>query len=212
MTLLTSDSILVAICLSHAKIASALDVPVATVRSLVARARRRLKPLLAEFAPDSAVSINEVFEEHAMITASRTRFLHVANGTCTTYAASTTGIPHTERSVQSHRIYSSPQRHHQGGGRDGCSEPASSADAESRWIRPATIFSEARTARTLTGEPYPAGDFTKIPDFTVATGTNCCRPMRVWPVPSRNSKLPCARSKIATSAVTPGVSVPIFSG
>jgi hypothetical protein len=33
------------------------------VRSLVARARRKLTPLLAEYAPDAAPYVNEVFEE-----------------------------------------------------------------------------------------------------------------------------------------------------
>ena len=57
--------------LSHAKIAATLEVPVATVRSLVARARLKLKPLLAEYAPDAAANINEVFEEQAVIARSQ---------------------------------------------------------------------------------------------------------------------------------------------
>jgi RNA polymerase sigma factor (sigma-70 family) len=79
--------------LSHAKIAVALDVPVGTVRSLVARARRKLAPLLAELAPDVAPDTNEVFEEHIVTPATRARFLHVANGTSTTMTIEAAGIP-----------------------------------------------------------------------------------------------------------------------
>jgi len=77
--------------LSHAKIAVALGVPVATVRSLVARARRKLAPLLAEYAPDAQVQ--EVFEEQVVTPSTPTRFLHVANGTCTTRLIESAGIP-----------------------------------------------------------------------------------------------------------------------
>jgi len=79
--------------LSHAKIAATLDVPVATVRSLVARARRKLIPLLAEYAPDTAPQIDELFEEQAVTHDARTRFLHVANGTSTTRLIEAAGIP-----------------------------------------------------------------------------------------------------------------------
>jgi RNA polymerase sigma factor (sigma-70 family) len=79
--------------LSHAKIAAALDVPVGTVRSLVARARRKLVPLLAEYAPGTAPHVQEVFEEQAVTSAAKTRFLHVANGTCTTHLIKAAGIP-----------------------------------------------------------------------------------------------------------------------
>jgi RNA polymerase sigma factor (sigma-70 family) len=79
--------------LSHAKIAATLDVPVGTVRSLAARARRKLLPLLAEYAPDVAPYINEVFEEQAVTSAAMTRFLHVANGTSTTRTIEAAGIP-----------------------------------------------------------------------------------------------------------------------
>jgi RNA polymerase sigma factor (sigma-70 family) len=79
--------------LSHTKIAATLEVPVATVRSLVARARRKLLPLLAELAPDVAPHIHEVFEEQAMTPSARTRFLHVANGTSTTKTIKAADIP-----------------------------------------------------------------------------------------------------------------------
>jgi len=80
--------------LSHAKIASTLDIPVSTVRSLVARARHRLKPLLAQYAPDTGPQFNEVFEEQTVMSnASRARFLHVANGTSTTQTIEAAGIP-----------------------------------------------------------------------------------------------------------------------
>jgi hypothetical protein len=52
-----------------------LDVPVGTVRSLVARARRKLLPLLAEYAPDVAPHINEIFEEQDVTSPAMTRFL-----------------------------------------------------------------------------------------------------------------------------------------
>lgn len=81
--------------LSHAKIAATLDVPVATVRSLVARARRKLIPLLAEYAPDAAPSITEVFEEQPVTSTTRTRFLHVANGSSTTMTIEAAGMPGT---------------------------------------------------------------------------------------------------------------------
>jgi RNA polymerase sigma factor (sigma-70 family) len=79
--------------LSHAKIASALDVPVATVRSLVARARRKLRPLLAEYAADLAPHVHEVFDEQQVTGTANTRFMHVANGTCTTRIIEAAGIP-----------------------------------------------------------------------------------------------------------------------
>ena len=79
--------------LSHAKIAATLDLPVGTVRSLVARARRKLIPLLAGFAPDVAPQINELFEEQAVTPAATTRFLHVANGSSTTMTIEAAGIP-----------------------------------------------------------------------------------------------------------------------
>src|SRR6185295_14333580 len=79
--------------LSHAKIAATLDVPVATVRSLVARARRKLIPLLAEYAPGATPAMTEVFEEQPVTHPTQTRFLHVANGTSTTMTIAAAGIP-----------------------------------------------------------------------------------------------------------------------
>src|SRR6266481_4155388 len=81
--------------LSHAKIADTLGVPVATVRSLVARARRKLAPLLAEYAPEVASDIQEVFEGQVVTHSSKARFHHVANGTCTTRLIEAAGIPGT---------------------------------------------------------------------------------------------------------------------
>src|SRR4029077_6514057 len=79
--------------LSHAKIAATLDIPVATVRSLVARARKKLAPLLAEYAPEAKPDIQEVLEEQIVTHSAKTRFLHVANGTCTTRLIEAAGIP-----------------------------------------------------------------------------------------------------------------------
>jgi len=79
--------------LSHAKIAATLGIPVATVRSLVARARKKLAPLLAEYAPEARPDIQEVLEEQIVTQPAQTRFLHVANGTCTTRLIHDAGIP-----------------------------------------------------------------------------------------------------------------------
>ena len=92
--------------LSHAKIAAALDVPVGTVRSLVARARTKLVALLAEYAPD-ARPIDDVFEEQTEMSTDRDRFLHVANGTCTTRIIEAAGIPGA-RSIWADPLYEGP--------------------------------------------------------------------------------------------------------
>jgi hypothetical protein len=63
------------------------------VRSLVARARRKLAPLLAEYAPDATPHIHEVFEEQVVTHSAKRRFLHVANGTSTTRIIESAGIP-----------------------------------------------------------------------------------------------------------------------
>jgi hypothetical protein len=93
--------------LSHAKIAATLDVPVGTVRSLVARARRKLVPLLAEYSPEMAPDINEVFEEQPVTPSGKTRFLHVANGTSTTMTIEAAGIPGA-RSIWADPLYEGP--------------------------------------------------------------------------------------------------------
>ncbi len=78
--------------LSHARIAVALGIPESTVRSLVARARRKLAPLLVEYAPEAQQHAGEVFEEAVVTNAAVSRFLHVANGTCTTRIIEAAGI------------------------------------------------------------------------------------------------------------------------
>jgi RNA polymerase sigma factor (sigma-70 family) len=93
--------------LSHAKIAAGLGVPVATVRSLVARARRKLAPLLTEYAPEAVLQTPEVFEEQVVPHSSLTRFLHVANGTCTTRIIESAGIPGT-LSIWADPLYEGP--------------------------------------------------------------------------------------------------------
>lgn len=93
--------------LSHARIAAALDIPVGTVRSLVARARRKLMPLLAELAPDAPRGIDDVFEEQRMMSGTRARFLHVANGTSTTATIEAAGIPGA-RSIWADPLYEGP--------------------------------------------------------------------------------------------------------
>jgi RNA polymerase sigma factor (sigma-70 family) len=92
--------------LSHARIAEALDVPVATVRSLVARARRKLIVLLPEYAPDTP-AIDDVFEGQPFMATGRERFLHVANGTCTTRIIESAGIPGA-RSIWADPLYEGP--------------------------------------------------------------------------------------------------------
>lgn len=64
--------------LSHEKVAQSLNIPVNTVRSLVARARRKLVPLLESYAKEvfaMSSSIAEVFQEQ-----SSSRLLHLHNG------------------------------------------------------------------------------------------------------------------------------------
>src|SRR5205814_1768537 len=58
----------------------------------------------------------------------------------------------------------------------------------------------------------PAAPFTKIPDFTRGHGHQLLARHARLPLWSRNSEFPWATSRMATSAVTPGASVPIFSG
>jgi RNA polymerase sigma factor (sigma-70 family) len=80
--------------LSHARVADALGLPVGTVRSLVTRARHKLAVLLADHAPEALPQIHELFQEQTMSDSPR-RFLHVANGDCTTDIIRAAGIPGT---------------------------------------------------------------------------------------------------------------------
>jgi len=93
--------------LSHAKIASALDVPVGTVRSLVARARRKLLPLLAEYAPSAIPAIDEVLTDPTMTHPASTRFLHVANGRSVTMTLEAAGVPGAS-SIWADPLYEGP--------------------------------------------------------------------------------------------------------
>jgi RNA polymerase sigma factor (sigma-70 family) len=68
--------------LSHEKVARALDVPVGTVRSLVARARRKLAGALEMYAsnrPDIRSTEEEVLSDQPLVP----RMLHVLNGDST---------------------------------------------------------------------------------------------------------------------------------
>src|SRR4029079_17468309 len=69
--------------LSHARIGEALDIPVGTVRSLVARARMKLAALLPEYATE-AREIDDLFEEQMVMPTDRDCFLHVGTPTCST--------------------------------------------------------------------------------------------------------------------------------
>lgn len=64
-------------------------------------------PLLAEFSPDMAPPINEVFEEQPVTPTGRSRFLHVANGTSTTMTIEAAGIPGA-RSIWADPPYEGP--------------------------------------------------------------------------------------------------------
>jgi len=79
--------------LSHAKVAEALGVPPGTARSLVSRARQRLRRLLEPYARE-ALELREptedVFEERPM-----PRLLHILNGDSTAGLLRETGLPGT---------------------------------------------------------------------------------------------------------------------
>lgn len=80
--------------LSHEKVARALDVPVGTVRSLVARARRKLADALETYAsetPDSRAVEEEVLSDQPLVP----RMLHVLNGDCTRGIMERSDIPGT---------------------------------------------------------------------------------------------------------------------
>jgi RNA polymerase sigma factor (sigma-70 family) len=80
--------------LSHAKVARALDVPVGTVRSLVARARRKLADALVAYAPetpDIRSTEEEVLSDQPLVP----RMLHVLNGDSTRGIMERSDIPGT---------------------------------------------------------------------------------------------------------------------
>jgi RNA polymerase sigma factor (sigma-70 family) len=93
--------------LSHSKIADTLGVPVGTVRSLVARARRKLAPLLADYAPEALSHVDELFEEQQTMASAVKRFMHVANGSSTTGTIHAAGIPGAS-SVWADVLYEGP--------------------------------------------------------------------------------------------------------
>ncbi len=92
--------------LSHAKVADALGLPAGTVRSLVTRARHKLAALLADHAPEALSQIHELFQEQKMPDSPR-RFLHVANGDCTTDIIHAASIPGTS-SVWADALHEGP--------------------------------------------------------------------------------------------------------
>jgi RNA polymerase sigma factor (sigma-70 family) len=80
--------------LSHEKVARALDVPVGTVRSLVARARRKLVDALEAYAsetPELQSTEDEVLSDRPLVP----RMLHVLNGDCTREIMERSAIPGT---------------------------------------------------------------------------------------------------------------------
>jgi hypothetical protein len=80
--------------LSHAKVARALDVPVGTVRSLVARARRKLAAALQTYAgetPEMGSTEEEVLSDEPLAP----RMLHVLNGDSTRGIMERSDIPGT---------------------------------------------------------------------------------------------------------------------
>jgi RNA polymerase sigma factor (sigma-70 family) len=78
--------------LSHEKVARALDVPVGTVRSLVARARQKLATLLQAYASETVVTGSteeEVLSDRPLVP----RMLHVLNGDSTRGIMERSDIP-----------------------------------------------------------------------------------------------------------------------
>jgi RNA polymerase sigma factor (sigma-70 family) len=137
--------------LSHARIAAALDVPVGTVRSLVARARTKLTALLPEYAAD-ARRVDDIFEEQVVMASDRVRFLHVANGTSTTSTIEAAGIPGA-RSIWADPLYEGPV-------------PAGLNDAELLEVR----------RQFLAGPGDPVGGAWTGPDYTLDPAND----MREW--------------------------------
>lgn len=75
--------------LSHARIADTLGVPAGTVRSLVTRARERLRADLASLAPDSMTEpTDDPFAERPT-----PRLLHILNGDSLTPTLARSGVP-----------------------------------------------------------------------------------------------------------------------
>jgi RNA polymerase sigma factor (sigma-70 family) len=80
--------------LSHAKVARALDVPVGTVRSLVARARRKLAAALQTYAGETS-EMRSTEEEVLSDEPLAPRMLHVLNGDSTRAIMERSEIPGT---------------------------------------------------------------------------------------------------------------------
>ena len=89
--------------LSHARVAKTLNVPESTVRSLVTRARARLRPMLG--------ASSEVFEEHRMTTA---RILHLTDGESVAGTLRESGLP-GEVAIYGDLFYEGPVPDHVSG-------------------------------------------------------------------------------------------------
>lgn len=78
--------------LSHARVAHALAVPESTIRSLVTRARQKLRVLLCAYASETLPMdvADDVFDEEA---AESPRFLHVLNGDATREKLEVSDVP-----------------------------------------------------------------------------------------------------------------------
>ncbi|HET7873759.1 MAG TPA: sigma-70 family RNA polymerase sigma factor [Terriglobales bacterium] len=63
--------------LSHARVGQALGVPESTVRSLVTRAREKLRPMLARLAADALPALEDVLKEQGT---RRSHMLHLTDG------------------------------------------------------------------------------------------------------------------------------------
>jgi len=63
--------------LSHSRVAEALSVPASTVRSLVTRARQKLRPILSAYASEIFSAVEDVFDEQATRQVS---MLHIVDG------------------------------------------------------------------------------------------------------------------------------------
>ncbi|MBV8844741.1 MAG: sigma-70 family RNA polymerase sigma factor [Bryobacterales bacterium] len=90
--------------LSHSKVAEALGVPVSTARSLVTRARQKLRPMLASYAGELLPAVEDVFREQ---TIRESAMLHITDGESVAGTLRKSGIP-GQVSVYGDLMYEGP--------------------------------------------------------------------------------------------------------
>lgn len=76
--------------LSHGRVAEALGVPASTVRSLLTRARQKLRPMLAGYEAEVRPAVEEVFREQ---TVGGSAMLHIVDGESVAGTLRGSGIP-----------------------------------------------------------------------------------------------------------------------